>query len=62
MANNHVTLIPGTSTLDTDIETLVRSNERLKIAIAYLTLCGINYPDKAVLCAILGINTEREEK
>lgn len=60
MANNQVTLIPGTSTLETDIETLVRSDERLKIATAYLNSCG-DYPNKAVLSTILGINTESEE-
>lgn len=54
MANNQVTLIPGTSTLDTDIETLIRADERLKIATAYINSC--EYPDKKTLSAIIGTN------
>lgn len=53
MANNQVTLIPGTSTLNTDIETLIRSDERLKIVTEYVSSC--DFPDKKVLTAILGI-------
>ena len=62
MANKEVNLIPGTSVMNTDIETLIRSDERLKIATAYISSCVIAYPDKGVLTAILGINTESEEK
>ena len=53
MANNEVNLILGTSVLDTDIETLIRADERLKIVTEYVNSC--DFPDKKTLTAILGI-------